>query len=372
MEIWQKQIPFTASSSITKELLSKSSLLFDIETTGFSATNNHVCLIGCAAKQEDALQFTQFFAKNAQEEKEILSAFLQKVSHYKSLVSFNGLSFDVPFLQGRCARYQLEETLDAYPHLDIYKQLSDYKDIFKLPNMKQKTLESFIEIERKDLCTGGDFIKIYQEYVKHPSKEGCSLLLLHNYEDLLGMTGLISLLAYPRFFSGQFQAITYEKNLYTAYDGAQTAELLLTLSLDHALPQPFSLGKDDIYLKGFQNKAILKIPIYQGELKYFYPNYKDYYYLPKEDRAIHKSVAFYVDKDFRTSAKAATCYSKKTGCFLPQHKEIVTPCFKTDYHDKDAWFEMTEDFLESEKQMKKYILHILTHIAGSKSLSQIK
>ena len=59
MEIWQKQIPFTASSSITKELLSKSSLLFDIETTGFSATNNHVCLIGCAAKQEDALQFTQ-------------------------------------------------------------------------------------------------------------------------------------------------------------------------------------------------------------------------------------------------------------------------------------------------------------------------
>ncbi len=371
MEIRQKQIPFTSAPSITEELLTESSLLFDIETTGFSPTNNHAYLIGCAARQENALQVTQFFAENAQEEKGILSAFLQTASHYKSLISFNGLGFDVPFLQGRCARYHLGETLDAYPHLDIFKHLSSYKDILKLPNMKQKTLESFLKMERKDPYTGGDFIKIYQEYVKHPSKTGRSLLLLHNFEDIVGMTGLISLLAYPRLFLGQFQAISYEKNIYAAYDGGQAAELLFTLSLNHALPQPFSLCRENIYLKGFQNQAKLKIPIYQGELKYFYPNYKDYYYLPKEDRAIHKSVAFYVDKDFRTRAKAATCYSKKTGCFLPQYKEIVTPYFKIEYHDKYTWFEMTEDFLESEERKKKYVLHLLAHIAGSKSFADM-
>ena len=43
----------------------------------------------------------------------------------------------------------------------------------------------------------------------------------------------------------------------------------------------------------------------QDTLKYFYDNYKDYFYLPKEDTAIHKSVATYVDKDFRQKAKTA-------------------------------------------------------------------
>ena len=50
-----------------------------------------------------------------------------------------------------------------------------------------------------------------------------------------------------------------------------------------------------------QNQFLcLLVIIYQGELKHFYPNYREYYYLPHEDRAIHKSVALYVDRNFRT------------------------------------------------------------------------
>ena len=62
----------------------------------------------------------------------------------------------------------------------------------------------------------------------------------------------------------------------------------------------------------------LSIRVYKGTLKYYYPNYKDYYYLIYEDTAIHKSVGEFVDKDARIKATKETCYTKKDGTFLPQ------------------------------------------------------
>ena len=92
--------------------------------------------------------------------------------------------------------------------------------------------------------------------------------------------------------------------------------------------------------------------LHRRVLNIFNPDYKNYYYLPGEDRSIHKSVAFYVDKDFRTKAKAANCYSKKSGIFLPQYEEIINPYFKIDYYDKITYFECSQDFL-ADKNLDK-------------------
>lgn len=63
--------------------------------------------------------------------------------------------------------------------------------------------------------------------------------------------------------------------------------------------------------------GLLTIPCVHEELKYFIPDYKNYYYLPEEDTAIHRSVAEFVDKSHRKAATAATCYVRKTGDFIP-------------------------------------------------------
>ena len=65
----------------------------------------------------------------------------------------------------------------------------------------------------------------------------------------------------------------------------------------------------------------MRVPVLQGSLKYFYPDYRNYYYLPEEDRAIHKSVGCYVDSRFREKAKPDTCYVRKEGLFLPVFSE---------------------------------------------------
>lgn len=361
MKIWQNETEFNMEHPITIEIFKESMLFFDIETTGFSPTHTQIYLIGCAARRGHLICITQFFAEKPQEEKSILTAFLKLASQYDGLISYNGLGFDIPYLKKRLAHHGLPDAPE-FLHLDIFHEISGFKSVLRLTNLKQKSLEAFLGIAREDKYSGKELINVYQNYAQCPSAEGAELLRLHNYEDLLGMPRLLPILAYPKLFAGEFHVVSCEKNAYKTYENGQELELILTLKLDAPLPRRFSFGKQDIYLTGYDRQAKLKISIYQGELKYFYPNYRDYYFLPEEDRAIHKSVAFYVDKNFRTKAKAATCYSKKTGCFLPQYEEIVTPYFKLEFHDKVTWFEMTEEFTDSAELQKRYVQHLFAHL----------
>ena len=94
-------------------------------------------------------------------------------------------------------------------------------------------------------------------------------------------------------------------------------------------------------------------------MKYFYSNYKEYYYLPAEDTAMHKSVAAFVDPQFREPAKASPCYTRKEGAFLPQWDIIFSPVFKAEYGDKLCYFEVTEAIKRSPAEFGKYAYHIL-------------
>lgn len=366
MKTWQNEIPFDRDNPITEILFSESSVFFDIETTGFSAKHTHVYLIGCAARKGNVVCTTQFFAENPSEEKLILNAFSALLTHYNTLITFNGIGFDIPYLQERFQHYKLLDPFCNFQYLDIFKSLSKYKNILKLENLKQKTIEHFLGLQREDMYSGGELINVYDSYVNSPSEDALTLLRLHNYEDVTGMIDLLPILSYVQLFEGNFEVTGFEKCSYEEYEGSHALELHLNLNTTFPLPKRFSFGFQDIYLTGFQNQVKLKVKIYQGELKYFYSNYKDYYYLPEEDMAVHKSVAFYVDKNYRTRAKAATCYSKKTGCFLPQYAEIFEPYFKLEYHDKVLYFEMTEDFTDSPEAQKKYSLHLLKYLLSAK------
>lgn len=366
MKTWQNEIPFHENNPITEALFTESSVFFDIETTGFSPSHTHVYLIGCAARKGNVVCTTQFFAEHPSEEKLVLNAFSGLLAHYDTLITFNGMGFDIPYLQGRFQYHGLPDPFSTFHSLDIFKSLSKYKNVLKLENLKQKTIEHFLGLQREDTYSGGELINVYDNYVKEPSAEALTLLRLHNYEDVTGMLELLPVLSYVQLFEGNFEVTGFEKCAYEEYEGSHSTELRLTLNTTFPLPKRFSFGYQDIYLTGFQNQAKLKVKIYQGELKYFYSNYKDYYYLPEEDMAIHKSVAFYVDKNYRTRAKAATCYSKKTGCFLPQYEELFEPYFKLEYHDKVLYFEMTEDFTGSPEAQKNYCLHLLKYLLHAK------
>ncbi|WP_029505456.1 hypothetical protein [Lachnoclostridium phytofermentans] len=97
-----------------------------------------------------------------------------------------------------------------------------------------------------------------------------------------------------------------------------------------------------------ENEGCISITFYHGSLKFFFDNYKDYYYLPLEDTAVHKSVGEYVEKEYRQNAKPDTCYIKKTGYFLPQSYAMFTPSFRVERKQKQQFFEVTKELLSQE------------------------
>lgn len=337
-------------------------VFFDIETTGFSPETTILYMIGCVYYQQNRLICTQWFSDSRDAQKDVLVAFMEFIGSYRLLICYNGLGFDIPYLQKKCHMYKLSYPIEQMAVLDIYKQLQPYRGILHTPNLKQKSVEAFLGLDREDSYSGGELIEIYLRYLDSHANDSLYLLTLHNREDLIGMTALLSMLSYRIAYNGGFTVEHIEKVSYNQPDRAPGTEITFSIRLEKPVPKRISFGNESAYFLLYADTATLTVKAHTDELKYFYPNYKDYYYLPQEDTAIHKSVAFYVDKNFRTRAKAANCYSRKTGCFLPQYDEIITPYFKIDYYDKTTYFEFTDDFKGSPDKIKKYILHIMSYL----------
>lgn len=331
----------------------RKSLFFDIETTGFSASHTTLYLIGVCYYDSKSQSFRgiQWFNEDGTQESKILSDFLEFATNYDILIHYNGDGFDLPYLKSKAEQFHLTFTLEQLQSFDIYKQCRLTKSLLCLDHIKLKCIEEYLNLNREDTKNGGELIKFYQTYIAKPNALIKQLLLLHNRDDIKGLLQITPILSYNLLLQNEYIITHLALKDSTAY---------ITLSLNYPLPKRISKGKKEILLTAYQDTATLRIPIYQEELKFFYPNYKDYYYLPLEDTAIHKSVAFYVDKEYRTQAKAATCYSRKTGLFLPQFDTIVSPYFKREYNDKISYFELTEENCNNPDILKEYVSNILS------------
>lgn len=359
MQKWTTTLSLTADNLFIQQIFTEDVLFFDIETTGFSPANTQLYLIGCAKKQGKNIVIEQYFADSKEDEIRILSDFLKLLESHKTIITFNGTGFDIPYLKTKCNTYHLTECFSQKVSIDLFKIASSLKFLLKLPNYKQKTLEAFLGIKREDTFDGGQLIAIYHEYVKSPSKQKLQLLKQHNYEDVLGMPDLLPVLGYFRLLNGGYTLSSIESNLYTDYDGIQKKELIFSFKNKLPVPKCVSYGYHEFYLTCDNFNTKLSVKLYEGELKYFFENYKDYYYLPAEDMSIHKNVAAGVDKAHRKHATASTCYIRKESIFLPQYELIAEPYFRVNHKDKISYFELTEDFINSNETLCKYINHIL-------------
>jgi hypothetical protein len=325
-------------------------LFFDIETTGFSAKNSMVYLIGGVYYKDKKWRTIQWFADTPDAEQNVLAAFFKFLRGFKTLINFNGDGFDIPYLRQRAEHFGISDDFIQIHSIDIFRAITPAKKFLKLANYKQKSIEVFLDILRDDKYSGGELINVYKEYIDKPTKYNLELLMLHNYDDICGLTKLLPVLSYGEFANGSFVYDSYEQN---------ENEIIFNCTLLQSVPKRVSLGFKDFYITAFQNTMKLRVKIYSGELKFFYSNYKDYYYLPNEDMAIHKSVAFYVDKNFRTKAKAANCYGKKSGNFIVQFSEIVPTYFKIEFNDKLMYIELNDEFLDNRELISNYIKDVI-------------
>lgn len=338
-------------------------LFIDIETTGFTAASSNLYLIGCAYFKEGNWQIRQWFAQSPEEEAELIKSFFSFAADYTYLLHFNGNNFDLPYLTQKAKAYELPYSFERFEGIDIYRRVSAYKSFLKLPNCKQKTIEYFLGINREDTYSGGDLISVYQDYTNSQDYNLYRTLLQHNSDDIKGMLEILPILSYYDLFNFPVTAKKVQANYYNDIHGIPRKELLMKLTFDSPLPMPVSCMAKGCHFKGEGTEGTLIIPIYEEELKYFYANFKDYYYLPTEDQALHKTIASYVDKEYREKATASNCYTRKFGTYLPQWDALVNPFFKRDYKSNEMFFELTDDIKRNRELFSEYASHILSVMA---------
>ncbi|MCR5477625.1 MAG: ribonuclease H-like domain-containing protein [Lachnospiraceae bacterium] len=365
MRIEQETLePFEVSYPV--ELLAdpEKLLFLDIETTGFTARSSYLYLIGCAYFSGGHWRTIQWFAETYEQEKDILEAFFAFRKDYTHLVHFNGNQFDLTFIRQKCQDLHLYYDLDQMTGIDLYKRISPLKQFLKLPNCKQKTMETFLGIDRKDAFSGGELIGIYHDYVQNPSEFSRNSLLLHNEDDLRGMLQILPMLTYYDMMNGELRVRKVQANSYRDYNGLPKQEVVMQLGLPTCLPKPVSVFACGCFFHGEGQDGQLKVPLFTEEMKYFYANFKEYYYLPEEDVALHKSVATFVAPDHRTQATAATCYTRKMSSYLPQWEVLFEPIFRREYHSRELFFELTDEMKRDRNAFTAYAKHVLSVIAS--------
>ena len=342
-------------------------VFFDIETTGFSKRGCPVYLIGELIPDErtDTVCFRQWFSECPDEEPEVLKAFLSSLPENAFLCHFNGANFDIPFIRARCALHGIgPEMLRSFPEdtgLDFYRSLQPVSSLLPMGGRSQKEYEKLSGFRRTDPYDGGLLITFYREYVGPARLEPeraevlLSSMLLHNRDDLFGLYSLLSLLPLALLLTdrlpenpGVLESTCETEPLpvspasgnasvpspeagNTPEQGVVSGHFLIRIPLFAPLPSPV-LGsyrrsltgpKEEETLPGeltltlTENAAVLSVPLLSGSYRYYFPNYRDYYYLPKEDRVIHKSIAETMEKSARVRAKREQACIAYTGTFLP-------------------------------------------------------
>lgn len=341
-------------------------LLFDIETTGFSPKSCYCYMIGYCYFQDSVWHYRMLFNDDGRSEYAMINDFLHVLNGYTLLIHYNGDGFDIPFLTEKIRQYQSfglsfqdPDSLSRIESLDLYKILKPYRHRLDLPNIKLATIEQAMGYLRSDRYNGGELIKVYRDYLVSPSENAEHELYQHNYEDIQAMIPMLSLLNYTAMPDFPDSSIMVHK--VNDPDSGDTY-IIAEFTLSAAIPLPYHKKEGILQIQCEGDSGRLILPVVREELRYYISNWKDYYYLPVEDRIVHKSLAAYVDSEYKEKATKQNCYLKKTGTFLPIPKSFVdkidtiiqntelSKIYQTAPQSTEYYIEYQESFLDKEDE----------------------
>ncbi len=160
----------------------------DIETLGLS--NVPIILIGVAEIKKDKIVSSQYFLRQIYEEPAVIEAYMSHLHEDSVHVTFNGKSFDVPYIRNRCLSNRIDVNL-RLPHLDL---MYFAKNLWgnQLPNCQLQTIErELFGIEREGDVPGQFIPGYYNTYLSCENIGPIVPIIEHNRQDIVSLASFL-------------------------------------------------------------------------------------------------------------------------------------------------------------------------------------
>ena len=373
-------------------------LLFDTATTSFEAANGCIFLIGTAFVSNDKLKIRQLFSENVGEEILIIRDFLTFSNRFKTVLSYKGDSFDFQYILGRLRILYADCLFPALKEMD-------YNEIFQeFSTLKEKSFDLFNIVKPLKTPLGLsstrlDYLQkiLGQTVFKSISGENIScfysrFLAENKLKSLKNIVlseenaGFISDYTIKRADDDLAHLIIRENDhflediLANNCDNLEAILYLCRLSLPRNIlsgdiPVELIIEKNDevpekiVFIydteKYLSKKITLNVKLYHKDLKLFYGDYKNYYYFPLEDMAVHKSVAEFAATSSRKKATKDTAFQKISGDFIKLPASFCSTDkntkdrYQENYGSNDSYLPVNGQELNDSEFVKNLSYHIL-------------
>lgn len=160
----------------------------DIETLGLS--NVPLILIGVAEIKGNNIVSSQYFLRDLDEELAVLKAYFSHLDEDSVHVTFNGKTFDVPFIRNRLNYHRVNINFNL-AHIDLM-YYAKYLWANDLPNCQLKTIEKYkFGIERKDDVPGQYIPGYYNTYLETRNIGPMVPIIEHNRQDIISLADFL-------------------------------------------------------------------------------------------------------------------------------------------------------------------------------------
>ena len=163
-------------------------MFLDLETGGLASSP--VFLAGTMHWNGEDFVLRQYFARHYGEEAALLEAIAESLRAFDVLVTFNGKSYDAPFLHGRALLHGVPLRLPPV-HLDLL-HLARRRWKHDLADCRLQTLERHVCRRRRSGDVAGEEVPgLYHDYVKRGDPYRLIPVFHHNLLDVITMAEIL-------------------------------------------------------------------------------------------------------------------------------------------------------------------------------------
>jgi len=188
-----KTISSLARDDRLKEIDINKTVFLDTETTGLAGgAGTYIFLVGVGYFERDQFCIRQYFMRDYNEERALLSALNDLLANFKAVVTYNGKTFDLPLMESRYIMSGMKMSLKDPYHFDL---LYPARRLWKrrLESCSLSTVErEILKVSRDDDVPGYLIPEIYFRYLRTKDARAIKQVFEHNLQDILSLVALVS------------------------------------------------------------------------------------------------------------------------------------------------------------------------------------